>query len=104
MIVKDSLAHVSIGHKQHIEVKSKWHEQEIPLDFKLGQIKFHHIMGANKFSSIKHIFIACLLHVWYCAKVKYTKISKNGHRLWSSQSGRREHYPNNHTAYCISTY
>lgn len=39
MIVKDPLAHVS--HKQHTEVKSKWHEQEISLDFKLGQIKFH---------------------------------------------------------------
>lgn len=82
MIVKDPFAHVSIGHKQHTEVKSKWHEQEISLDFKLGQIKFHHIMVANKFNSI-NIFIICLLHTGHCAKGKGTKISKNSHRLWS---------------------
>lgn len=63
MIVKDPLAHVS--HKQHTEVKSKWHEQEISLDFKLGQIKFHHVMAANKFNSIKHIFITCPLCAWH---------------------------------------
>lgn len=76
MIVKDPLAHVSIGHKQNTEVKSKWHEQEISLDFKLGQIKFHRVIVANKFTSIKHIFIACLLRAWCCARGKDIKISQ----------------------------
>lgn len=50
LIVKESLTHVSIGHKQHMEVKSKWHEQETSLDFKSGQIKFHHVMVADQFN------------------------------------------------------
>lgn len=89
VIVKDPLSHVSIGHKQHTEVKSKWHEQEISLDFKFGQIKFHYIVVANKFKSIKHIFIICLLCAWHCTKKNYTKISKNSHRLWNSCSVRK---------------
>lgn len=66
MIIKDPLAQVSIGHKQHTEVKSKWHEQETSLAFKLGQIEFHRVMFTNKFNSIKPLFIACLL----CARLR----------------------------------
>lgn len=53
MLVKGPLAHVSVSHKQNSEVKSKWNEQEISLDFKLRQIKFHRGMLTNKFNSIK---------------------------------------------------
>lgn len=65
MIVKDSLAHVSIGHKQHTEVKSKWHEQEISLGFKLRQIKFYHVVVATKFNSIQYVFVSCLLLAYH---------------------------------------
>lgn len=62
MLVKDPLEHAVVGHKQHTEVKSKWHEQEISLDFELRQIRFHHGILPNKFNSIKQIFIVCLSH------------------------------------------
>lgn len=60
MLVKEPLEHVSVSHKQNSEVKNKWHEQEISLDFKLRQIKFNRGMLTNKFNSIKQILIVCL--------------------------------------------
>lgn len=62
VLVKGPLVHVSVSHKQNSEVKSKWNEQEISLDFKLRQIKFHRGMLTNKFNSIKQILIVCLAH------------------------------------------
>ena len=73
MLVKEPLAHVSVSHKQHSEVKSKWHEQEISLDFKLRQIKFHRGVLTNKFNSIKQILIVCLAHAVTVIGIKRCK-------------------------------
>lgn len=66
MLVKEPLAHVSVHHKQHTE-------QEISLDFKLRQIKYHHGMLTNKFNSIKQIFIVCLAHAITVIEIKRWK-------------------------------
>lgn len=56
-----------MGHKQHAGVTSKWCEHGIAQESKLGQIKCHRVMVANKFDSIRHIFIASLLRAGPCA-------------------------------------
>lgn len=93
LIVKDPLVHVGTGHKQHTIIKSKWHEQEMSLEFKLGQTKFHRVMVANKLHSIGHVVIVCIpclaLYVPEKGhKNRQKQLQTLEFRVWSSESAR----------------